>query len=172
MTDVTIRPERSGDFVAIRRLVVAAFESEAEGDLVENIRASDNYISELSLVAERAGEVVGHVMVSRIQLVDGDRRREAHSLAPVAVAPKAQGQGIGGALIRAVIGLADDMGLPLVVLEGSPRYYQRFGFEHSVEHGIHFDLPEWAPPEAAQVVRLTNYDTSIKGRVAYPPAFG
>jgi putative acetyltransferase len=57
------------------------------------------------------------------------------------------------------------------VLEGSPVYYGRFGFEPSADYGIHLPLPDWAPPEAAQVLRLRNYDPSIRGHVVYPPAF-
>lgn len=171
MPNLTIRPERPEDYASIRRVVVAAFESTSEGDLVDNIRASEHYIPELSLVAEIDGEVVGHVMVSRVHLVDGSRRREAHSIAPVAVTPSTQGQGVGGALIRRVIEIADSIGLPLLLLEGSPTYYGRFGFEHAAPHGIHFDLPDWAPAEAAQVYRLESYQPSIAGRVEYPPAF-
>ena len=73
--------------------------------------------------------------------------------------------------MREVIRRADAEGDPLVVLEGDPRYYGRFGFEHSVPHGIHITLPSWAPPQAAQVVLLTDYDPAIRGRVVYPPAF-
>ena len=65
----------------------------------------------------------------------------------------------------------DDDGEPLVVLEGSPLYYGHLGFEHSVPHGIHITLPDWAPPEAAQIMRLRNYDASLRGHLVYPPAF-
>lgn len=171
MSDVTIRPEQPGDFDAIRQVVVAAFGSAAEGDLVDNIRASEHYIPQLSLVAEVDGEVVGHVMISGVHLVDGEHRRAAHSMAPVSVAPHAQRQGIGSALVRAALADADRMGIPLVLLEGSPRYYGRLGFEHSVQYGIHYDLPDWASAEAAQVYRLTSYDPSLTGHVEYPPAF-
>lgn len=166
-----IRTERPSDFDAIRGVVTEAFGSEAEADLVDGIRASEHYLPELSLVAELDGSVVGHVMISRVTLVDGEQQLVAHSMAPVSVAPAHQGRGIGGALVRRGIELADEAGLPLVLLEGSPTYYTRFGFEHSVPHGIHFDLPEWAPAEAAQVVPLTNYDPTIQGRVEYPHAF-
>jgi putative acetyltransferase len=73
--------------------------------------------------------------------------------------------------VREVCALADARGEPLVILEGSPVYYGRFGFEHSVLHGIHIKLPSWAPPEAAQVLRLNTYDPAIRGQVVYPPAF-
>ena len=57
------------------------------------------------------------------------------------------------------------------MLEGAPSFFGRFGFEHSVRYGITIDLPSWAPPEAAQVMRLGTYDPAIHGRVVYPPAF-
>jgi putative acetyltransferase len=151
--------------------VVAAFESETEGDLVDNIRASENFIPELALVAELDGEIVGHIMISSVDLMDGETRRKIHSMAPVAVAPRFQDRGIGGQLVRTATAKADALALPLVVLVGSPTYYRRFGFEYSVPLGIHFDLPEWAPAEAAQVIRRSTYDPSIRGRLVYPPAF-
>ena len=73
--------------------------------------------------------------------------------------------------MRAVTARADVRGEPLVVLEGSPLFYARLGFEHAAPHGIDITLPSWAPPEAAQVLRLRNYDASLRGRVVYPPAF-
>ena len=123
------------------------------------------------MVAEVDGHVIGHVMVSFVALHDGDTVRQIASLAPLAVTPDFQGRGIGSALVREVTSRAEGHGAPLVVLEGSPRYYGRLGFEHSVPRGITIDLPSWAPPEAAQMMRLRGYDRSIRGRVVYPPAF-
>ena len=59
----------------------------------------------------------------------------------------------------------------LVVLEGNPKYYGRLGFEPSAPQGITITLPSWAPPEAAQLMRLGSYDPAIRGHVIYPPAF-
>jgi putative acetyltransferase len=87
------------------------------------------------------------------------------------VAPELQRGGIGSALVHEVTARADGRGEPLVVLEGNPAFYGRLGFEYAVLHGIHITLPSWAPPEAAQVMRLRNYDPSIRGQVVYPPAF-
>lgn len=170
--DVTIRPERPEDAEAIAHVVEAAFGSPVEARLVENLRASDAFVPELSLVAEHEGRIVGHVMISYATLEsdDGVTRRIA-SLAPLAVAPDDQRDGIGSALVRAVTTRAEAMGEPMVVLEGSPQYYGRLGFEHSAPLGIHINLPSWAPPEAAQVMRLRGYDPSWKGRVVYPSAF-
>ena len=57
------------------------------------------------------------------------------------------------------------------MLEGSPRYYGALGFEHSVPHGIAINLPDWAPPEAAQVMRFGAVDPALTGTIEYPPYF-
>ena len=169
--DLVIRAEQPGDFDAIAEVVEAAFGSAPEARLVENIRTSSHYVPELALVAELGGRVVGHVMISFTAIHDDDAERRISQLSPLAVAPDVHGQGIGSALVREVCALADKRGEPLVVLEGDPKYYGRFGFQPSTTHGIELPLPSWAPPEAAQVLRLTNDDPSIRGRVVYPPAF-
>ena len=139
--------------------------------LVEDIRASENFVPELSLVAELDGRIVGHVMVSYTALHDTATRHRICMLSPLAVAPEFQGRGVGSELVRAVVALVDARSEPLIFLEGSPVYYGRLGFEYSVPHGIRVVLPDWAPPEAAQMIRLRNYDPSIRGVVVYPPAF-
>jgi putative acetyltransferase len=162
------------DHDAIRRLVSAAFGSNSEADLVDRIRASPEYIAEMSLVAEADREPVGHVMVSYAMLRHADGERAISMLSPLAVRPDCQKRGIGAALVGAVLAVADERREPLVILEGSPAYYSRFGFEHSVRHGIEIRLPDWAPPEAAQVKRLATFDPTdptLRGTVTYPIAF-
>ena len=141
MTDVLVRPEREADFDAISEVVRLAFRSHVEERIVRDIRASDYYIPGLALVATVDNRVVGHVMVSHTDLeADGVRQRIA-MLSPLAVHPAEQGKGIGGRLVRDVIDRADDFGEPLIVLEGSPLYYPRFGFRYSVPEGIVIHLP-------------------------------
>jgi len=166
-----IRPEREADRDAIASVVTRAFGSPNEAQLVAALRASENYVPEWSLVATVDASVVGHVMVSYMTLRDGTVECRVAGLSPLAVDPDHQARGIGSALVRAVVAVVDTAGEPLIVLEGSPWYYPRFGFEHAVPLGITINLPEWAPAEAAQVVRLSNYDPSIGGVVVYPPAF-
>lgn len=171
MVDLRIRPETDDDHVAIAEVVERAFGAPAEARLVEAIRASPEYIAELALVAVVGDRIVGHVMISRCRLVDAGSERPIVMLAPLAVEPAEQRNGVGSSLVREVTRLADHLGEPLVVLEGDPAYYSRFGFEPAVEHGIVLPLPDWAPPEAAQVLRLTHDDPGIRGRVVYPAAF-
>jgi putative acetyltransferase len=183
--DIEIRPERPSDHEAIRDVVAAAFGSPAEARLVELIRASPEYVPEMALVAvsgaEAAGardgaSVVGHVMISAAVLRSGpgsagaDDRRIV-MLSPLAVRPDRHGQGIGGALVRAAVSIADERGEPFVVLEGAPAYYGRFGFVPASSHGIRLPLPDWAPTEAAQILVLRADDPTLRGEVVYPAAF-
>jgi putative acetyltransferase len=166
-----VRPESAQDHGEVADLVTAAFGSPAEARLVEAIRASEEYIAELALVATLDDAVVGHVMISRCTLhTDGDDVSIA-MLSPLAVDPRLHGKGVGGRLVTTVTALADAQGEPLVVLEGDPRYYSRFGFQPAVNHGIELPLPDWAPPAAAQVMTLTNDDPMLRGVVVYPASF-
>lgn len=172
---VVVRPESTADHAAIRRLVAAAFGSDAEAELVDRIRASGGYVPEMALVAEIDVEIVGHVMISHALLRNAGGDRRIAMLSPLAVLPDRQHRGIGSALVRAAVGVAEERGEPLVVLEGSPAFYGRLGFEHARAYGIEIHLPDWAPPEAAQVVRLASFDpddATLRGDVVYPAAFG
>ena len=157
---LTIRAERPQDHDAISSVVAAAFGSPAEARLVERIRASDGYRAPLALVADLDGVVVGHVMVSAADLHTPDGVRQLAMLSPLAVAPDHQSDGIGGELVRTVCRLAGEAGEALVVLEGSPTYYGRFGFEPST------DLRDRAPDPrlgaAARPARSSGSATSTR----------
>jgi putative acetyltransferase len=167
----TIRAEAPDDVDQIAAVVESAFGSPVESRLVAAIRASDRFVPALSLVADVGGEIVGHVMVSLVDLAAKDRTRLVHSLSPLAVAPAWQHQGIGSALVREVIARCRSERVGMIVLEGNPAYYRRFGFEYSVPLGVDITLPGWAPAQAAQLLRLEAYDPSVRGEVRYPPAF-
>jgi putative acetyltransferase len=173
--EIAIRPETPDDHAAIDRVVERAFGSPAEARLVRAIRASNEYLADLALVATVDDSVIGHVMISGCRLIDSDTNGGTEHaivmLSPLAVDPGLHGRGVGGELVRAVTNLADRRGEPFVVLEGDPGYYSRFGFEPAADHDITLPLPDWAPPEAAQVLRLTNDDPGLRGRVAYPASF-
>ena len=175
MTAVSIRPYCPADHDGVQRVVSAAFHPGDEATLVERIRTSEFYVADMELVAVVDDEVVGHVMVSGASIVDhAGTTSPIVMLSPLAVEPTRQRQGIGGALVRAVSAIAERRSEPVIVLEGSPTYYSQFGFEPSAKLGITLPLPDWAPPEAAQVLRLSAYDRNdarLRGAVRYPPAF-
>ena len=169
--ELTIREAAAGDDGAIGEVHDAAFGEPSESILVERLRTSSSFLPGLSLVAEVDARVVGHVMVTTAWVDDGTRRRPVANLSPLGVSPELQGQGVGSALVREVLIRTDARGEPLVVLQGSPTYYRRFGFEWSVPLGITMALPDWAPREAAQVRKLAAYEPTIRGDVVLPEAF-
>ncbi len=117
-----IRLELPEDASAVRRVVIAAFDQAAEGDLVGSLRDAGD--AEISLVAEDDGDIIGHVMFSKLQAPDG-----CLAMAPVSVTPDRQGQGIGSSLIRDGLARARDGGWQAVFVLGDPPYYNRFGFD-------------------------------------------
>ena len=160
-----IRAETDADHAAIRRVNEEAFGGTEEADLVEAIRASDRFVPDLSLVAESRGQTLGHVMLSYVDVEPGGHR--VLQVGPVAVVPSHQRQGIGSALMEEAIRLADARGEPLLLLEGNPRYYERFGFSRADESGI--EPPEGArAPQYFMMRRLAAYDPGLGGKASYP----
>ena len=96
-----IRTERAGDEVAIRAVETAAFGIDREAQIVDDLRGSDAYIPELSLVAEDGGAVVGHVIVSRGHVEPSGE--PIFLLGPIGVVPERQGEGIGSTLVDAAL---------------------------------------------------------------------
>jgi putative acetyltransferase len=164
-----IRRETEADYAAVAEVTAAAFGQQHEARLVEAIRASEEYVPELTLVAEEAGRIVGHVMYSYSTL-DGSHTRLLQ-LSPLSVAPDRQGTGIGAALTRESLRLADERGEPLVLVLGHPTYYPRFGFRPASTFGLAPPNPEW-PDEAFMAVPLSAYDPTLRGRVTFAPPFG
>lgn len=134
MNPVTVRPERPGDADAIRRIVTAAFPEAAEARLVDALRAANALT--VSLVAEQDGAAVGHVAFSPVAVVNNPAQIRVLGLAPIAVAPDRQRQGIGRALIRAGLDSARAAGAGAVVLLGSVDYYSRSGFAPAGPRGL------------------------------------
>jgi putative acetyltransferase len=168
---VDVRVETSSDAAGVADVVLQAFGRESVPELVELIRSSPNYVPDLALVAVRGERLVGHTMLSYVDLVDGDARHRVLTLSPLSVVPDSQRRGIGSVLVTAAIEKADRRREPLIMLEGHPNYYTRFGFRPSREFGISVPLPDWAPEEAGMVRPLDAYEPSVRGALVYPPAF-
>jgi putative acetyltransferase len=163
---VKIRAEREADRDAIWELNVAAFGDQQAADLVHTIRTTDRFIPELSLVAERASEIIGHAMLSWVDIEPGTHR--ILQLGPLAVKPSEQRQGVGTALMNEAIRLAEERKEPMILIEGDPRYYARFGFARADESGI--EAPEGAHgPQYFMLRPLSSYDPALRGRAIYPP---
>lgn len=164
-----IRPEQPEDEPAIATVLQAAFGQEDEARLVEQIRRSDRYHPELSLVSEIAGTITGHILFSTVDLV-GTQVFPVLALAPLAVHPHYQGQGIGSALVQAGLTKAQQQAkADLIVVLGHANFYARFGFEIAASFGIECPFP--VPNEVYRVYWLTDDRSRYQGKIIYPAAF-
>ena len=161
-----VRAETPDDHDTIRRIVDEAFGDTITSAIVDGIRASDRFVPELSLVAVDEGQSLGHVISSYVDVVPGSTR--VLQVGPLAVVPSHQRRGIGTALMRETIRVADERGEPLLLIEGNPAYYGRFGFTRADEHGIEMP-PESHGPQYFMIRPLRAYDSSLRGRAVYPP---
>jgi putative acetyltransferase len=163
-----VRQERESDRAAADAIHRRAFGRDDEATIARRVRASDRFVPELSLVAvDDDGIVVGHVLVSYADLEGTEARLLL--LGPIAVEPERQRRGVGSELVRAALARAAELGEPLVLLEGDPAYYGRFGFVRADELGLL--PPAGTPPPGFQVVVLDADRPLPSGRVRYPPAF-
>jgi len=167
MSRAHIRDEDPGDLAAVRAVELAAFGQPGEADLVDALRGEPGVIS---LVAEVAGEVVGHLLLSPVR-VEGETTSQALALGPMAVLPGHQGQGVGSALVDASLARARASGAPAVIVLGHPDYYPRFGFEPAEPHGLSCKWP--VPPGVYRVCELQQgwLEAQGGGVVRYHPAF-
>ncbi|MDT0542469.1 MULTISPECIES: N-acetyltransferase [Streptomyces] len=167
-----LREERPDDKEAVRSLHLEAFGDHGSvvAELTDALRAALTPDRGLSLVAEQAGQVVGHVMFTP-SLLDAPRRLvDVQVLSPLAVTPGHQRQGVGSALVRSGVEILSKRAVPLVFLEGDPAYYPRFGFAPGGELG--FRKPSLRIPDAAfQVLKLPAYEAWMTGTLVYSELF-
>ena len=137
---MVIRTETPSDHDAVHRVHASAFTTPAEATLVDALRTGASPL--VSLVADEAGSVVGHVMFSPVTLPGHPDLRQM-GLAPLAVLPAHQRRGVGAALARAGLERCREMGVGAVFVLGNPAYYGKFGFGRADAYGIGcpFDAP-------------------------------
>lgn len=136
------------DVLGVQRL---AFGREDEAGLVAELLGDPTARPMLSLVAEQAGRLVGHVLFTAVELVGAGEPVGCSILAPLAVLPEVQGTGVGRGLIEAGCRILAARGGSLVFVLGDPDYYGRFGFEAAIPVGLEAPYP--IEPEAAWRVR-------------------
>jgi len=167
---LVIRAETVDDVAAIRAVNVAAFGRENEARLVEASRRSPDFIRELSLVADEAGHVVGHILFSAIRILSRASAIPALALAPMAVLPGLQNRGIGSRLVRVGLGECRRLGHRIVIVVGHPAYYPRFGFSSARAYRLEAPFP--VPDSAFLALELVpGALAEARGPVEYPPAF-
>jgi len=163
---VTIHPETERDRDAIFRVHSLAFGREDKARLVDALR--DGGFVRLSLVAESAGQIVGHVLFSELTIEGRDGLLPALALAPLAVDPDFQRRGIGSKLVRRGLDRCREQGHRIVIVVGHPRFYPRFGFSRALTRGLcsPYSGESFMAAELAEGA-LRN----VTGAVHYPPPF-
>ncbi len=161
---IDIRDERPSDVAAIREVNRLAFAQDQEGRIVDVLRA--NGAATLSLVAVDDDVVVGHIMFSPLLV----GTTQGAGLAPMAVAPSHQRQGIGSRLVEAGVERLRALGCPFIVVIGHPEFYPRFGFQSAASYGL---TCEWEVPAEAFMVKVLTAEVGnhLRGVAQYRGEF-
>ena len=167
---IEIRQENKKDYEEVYNVVKMAFESAKhsdgnEQDLVVALRKSKNFVPELSLVAVNDDKIVGYIMFSKIKIGE----YEELALAPLAVLPEYQKQGIGKKLIEKGHKIAKGLGFHYSVVLGSEKYYPKLGYVPASQYGI--KAPFEVLDENFMVMKLNDFDKEIVGTVEYAKEF-
>lgn len=166
---MNIRQESISDFQSIYEVNHLAFKQDNESQLIEKIRQGDTFIPELSLVAEQNKMVMGHILFSKIKIV-GNENINSLALAPMAVHPNFQHQGVGSLLIIEGLKRATQLGYKHVIVLGHKDYYPKFGFSKAALWNIR--CPFEVPDDHFMAKELVaNSLKNINGIVEYPPVF-
>lgn len=168
---MVIRQETPKDYDAVYTVVKTAFERAEHSDgneqeLVNALRKSSSYIPELSLVAEIDGKVVGYIMFTKVHI----EQNVALALAPLAVLPEYQKQGIGKELIKEGHKRAAQLGYGYSVVLGSETYYPQMGYLPAKQ--FHITPPFDVPDPNYMVYPLNKNSNKVKGTVIYAKEFG
>jgi len=160
-----VRVEEATDWAAICTICEAAFGQRAEAELVRHLHEDGDLI--LSLTAyDEGGKPAGHIAFSRIVMPESADVR-ACALAPLAVAPAFQNQGLGSDLVRRGLAKLSSDGYDLVVVLGEPKYYARFGF--TTQLASRLETPYDGP--YLQALALSEKGKEAHGPVSYARAF-
>lgn len=167
---IHVRPERPKDYAAIDEVNRLAFGEENEAQLIGKLRDASGFDPQLSLVAHSDDTVVGHILLSPVAIATLPADVPALALAPMAVLPEFQYQGIGSELMRSGLAACRRQGHKIVILIGHPGYYPRFGFRPAHKFGL--QAPFEVPDEAFMALELVpGALANTSGTVRYPPAF-
>lgn len=139
-----IRQEERYDIEAIRSIIKLAFDRSGKGafnewNLVDQLREEEGFITELSRVYEKNQQILGHILITPLKIIEGDQVFMSLALAPMAVHPDFQNQGIGHQLIENAIEKARALGHQSMIVLGHPNFYKKFGFTLASEFNIGLD---------------------------------
>lgn len=163
-----IRHENDHDHEAVRQVNRLAFGQDAEARLVDALRAGG--FASVSLVAEIDGQVVGHILFSDLKIATDKGDVPALALAPMAVLPEFQRQGIGSTLVRRGLEVCKERGHRIVVVLGHADFYPRFGFSAKLAERL--QSPYGSGPSHMATELVPGVLDGVAGKLEYSPPFG
>jgi putative acetyltransferase len=166
---IAIRPEQPGDIAAVRAINEAAFGDTAEASIVDSLRKTCP--DAVSLVAAEGDRILGHIFFTPASVSGGHGVIQGMGLAPMAVLPERQRQGIGSMLVQSGIEAIRERNCPFIIVVGHPEYYPRFGFVPASRHGLSCQW-DGVPDEAFMVLILDEPAMAgVSGTARYPDEF-
>jgi putative acetyltransferase len=165
--ELTIRAQVPEDRPVVATLIASAF---GDRDVADLDRALDGQARGVAYVASLGEHIVGHVRVTWGWLDTREQLVDILVLSPCSVAPARQRQGVGRALVAQAVAAAEELGAPVLVLEGDPSFYSRCGFVAAAEVNI-YPPSTRIPDRAFQAVGLPGLQPWMSGRVVYPDVF-
>lgn len=141
MDKLNIRTSHPSEREAILDIHKQAFGNIKEPQLVADLLLDPTAQPLISLIAELEGELVGHILLTAVHIEGLSPSPVCSLLAPLAVIPKAQGQGIGKLLIKAALKKASEAGQQMVFVLGHPAYYPKCGFRPAGRLGLQAPYP-------------------------------
>jgi putative acetyltransferase len=169
MKNMEVRAEKPEDIEAIHKINTAAFGRSQEARLVDRLRHSVTPF--LSFVAVEFNQIIGHLLFTPVTIVGNcTEHLSILGLAPVAVRPDCQRQGIGTFLIQQGLAACDRLKFQAIFVLGDPAYYSRFGFVPAKARGLNCEYS--VPDEAFMVLELEkNALINCTGTVQYRSEF-
>jgi putative acetyltransferase len=168
MPEIRIRPEQPSDYETVFEVNRLAFETDVEAHLVAALRSVADPL--ISLVAERDGGVVGHILFSPVTVAHHENEIMTMGLGPMAVLPDFQRQEIGSQLVQAGLEACRALDVGAVFVLGHPNYYPRFGFQSAAEHDLHYQSADFDPYFMVMALQPGVLE-SLSGFVRYHPVF-
>jgi len=167
---ITFRSEDPSDHSAINELLGGVFGGEGEIKLIEDCRVSEEFISQLAIVALDEGKVVGHILFHPVLIETKEGNSSVLTMAPMAVSPDVQNKGVGTKLLTHGLNECKRLGHKIVVVIGHPNFFAKFGFIPAIEKGLEIMFP--VPDEAFMVCELEpGALDNISGTVEFPGIF-
>jgi putative acetyltransferase len=169
MKHIKIREEIFQDIDAIRAINEKAFGQPQEANIVDKLRANCDGL--LSLVALQDEEIIGHILFSSVTIDGSFGMLKGMGLAPMAVLPEFQRQGVGSELVKAGIEILRKSKCSFIIVLGHPEYYPKFGFEPASRYGIKSQW-EGVPDNAFMILWLDKTMVNlVSGVVTYRDEF-